>query len=185
MKMLMMWVLVAALVFLLSMVGLLGATGNLNKDALGRILGRTVEPGPELVQSSDALGQLADQLKKERAVVLERERIVKTREEQVDVRLQEVTEKLEELKRQQQAITGNLEAAEQDRNLAIQTVAISMSAMKADAAAKLLADRNPKEAAAILLAIDDEKKRGKILDELEASVGNDIVGEMIKLRPQR
>jgi type VI secretion system protein VasG len=154
--------------FSLTLVLALYLSGNLNQDALNRLLNREVALDTELeaTATADLVGPLARELKQREENILVKEQQLAEREKQI-VASQEGLQKLKDnLESIQSDINTSLEDKEKSRQLSLKTQAMTLSGMKAEKAAKSLELMTPEEAAEVLKLIEKDKDRSKIMNEL-------------------
>ncbi len=163
------YLLIALLVFGITMVTALAVTGNLNADAIAALTGgapaETTAAAPES-KSSDSLGPLAQQLKAREADLNAREAKVKEMELQLQQRQASLEKMRTELETLQKEIGGSMDDADTERATRVQSVAVTMEKMKPDKAAERLSAL-PAEEAAEILALVKDKSRGKIIESME------------------
>ncbi len=161
-------------------------TGNLNQEALDRLLGgetAPVEKAPEQAAPVDELGSLADRLKKKEAELRKRQEQLDQRETQLNERetnLQQLVAQMETLRAE---IDATIDDREKERAKRLESIAVRMEAMKPDKAAKVLkelADENPEDAARVFNTIKTQEA-GKILDALDPSDATRILRELKRL----
>jgi len=172
----------ALLLFVLGIVGLLlgvvlplALTGNLNAEAVSRLIG-TQKDSPEAAASTgsstlnapplDASSELAQQLMKKERDLQDKEKQLAEREAKITEREQALQEMLSKLESLQKEIEGGLANADKERELRVKTVALTLAQMKPEKAAASLKNFAPQEAAAVLAQVKD-KDRGKILEAMD------------------
>jgi flagellar motility protein MotE (MotC chaperone) len=163
-----------ALFFLLAVLSFIGTlalilflTGNLNKAALERALSQEPDFATAAGDAPDSLRSLADEFKKKEQELLKRELRLKEKEAQLGKRELELEDLKKEIETMQSEIQQTLGEEEEARKARIETVAITVAAMKADAAAAALKGMEVEEVAEILKKIPKEKDRGKIVEAME------------------
>jgi len=181
------YALVGIVSFAACLAALLLVTGNLNQETLDRLMGgeapKTEETATAATSASDELGSLADRLKQKEAALLKRETDLDQRETQLNERetnLQQLIAQMETLRAE---IDATIEDREKERSARLQSIAVSMEAMKADKASQVLkelADENPEDAARVFSLIKTEEG-GKILDALDPSDATRILRELKRL----
>ncbi len=167
-------VVLALLAFVLSMVGALAATGNLNAEALQRLTTGAAAP-PEALGPATALGPLARQLQEKEQQLNQREQELALREQQLDARmreLQQLQSQLEQLdsELEDKLTTGDAESAQRQK-----TVANTLAEMRASNAAERLEGLPIDEIASILRLIEDEGDRAKIIEEMEPATATQVL----------
>ena len=155
----------AVAVFLATLVGAMAASGNLSKDNIERLVKGPPTPA-ELPEPEDDVGPLTAALRTREEKLKQREAKVKAREERVSQMLADLDELREEVVAIQQQIADALDSDDEDRLDRRKDVALSLSEMKPENAAKTLDDW-PVEDAADILRMIKEKDRGKILDGMD------------------
>ena len=162
------YVLIALASFAAALAGAMALTGNLNTEALKRLMNpEAAAPPTEAVAARDEIGPLAEQLKRERAALKKREQELAQREAQLDQREQELATLRSELTEIQSEIQGALGDAETERKLRLETIAITVANMDEDKAAERLKGLPVEDVAAILKLIEKDKDRGAILEAME------------------
>lgn len=159
-------VLAGLVVFAGTLAGALAATGNLNAEALGRLMGQQPAAGalPEKVQGTDAL---AEEGRARLSEIEAREQRVAEKEKQLDQRekdLQALRTQLEALKTQ---VEGAVSNAAHERQAQMETVANTVTSMKPDAAAERLEKFPVEDQAEIIKRITKVKDRAKILEAMK------------------
>jgi len=151
--------------FVLTVLGAMALTGNLNRESIDRLLNRQEQEAPVKKQADD-LDPFLRSLNKEREAVKKREERVRLAEDALDLRerqnqdlLAEIDEKLTQL---QEAMTE----ADDEREQRLKDDAKSLAEMSEKKAAETL-NELPIEDATQILRYMKEKPRGKILDEME------------------
>jgi flagellar motility protein MotE (MotC chaperone) len=175
------FLLLALLSFALTVAGMLAYTGNLNKEGLDKILGRT-EPA---IASEPELEP--DELSETTRALQEREEALATREQNLERQQQRLTETqdqmeelrgtLEDLIAQLTQTADTMDANEMTR---LQEVAKSLGSMKEDQAAMVL-EEWPAEQGAQLLQLIEERTRGKILDKMNERKAAEFLSAMAEL----
>lgn len=172
-------------VFTLSLIGTMAATGNLNQDAVNRLMGKEVEqPAPAAGAAHGAAGGEADaadpitrQLQKQRAELEAKEKELKEYEAQLNQRASE----LDALYNQVQTAKAEFEAAvgeaEKKHAEEIETVANTVAAMKPTNAAERLASMPVPDVVEVLRKVKD-KNRGKIVEAMEPEAAAEVLRKM-------
>lgn len=158
--------LLALFFFAGTLAGALALTGNLNGEGMQRIMGNAPEVAEATETKEDPLGPLARQLKNKEDELKKQEERLKQRESQLNTReqsLQELSDKLDALRME---LNTNIDEAEMARQQEIETVATTLTEMKADKAAEALSNFPVEEQADILRKIEKSKDRGKILEAM-------------------
>lgn len=163
------FVLIAGLVFVLtfaaSLAAVLAATGNLNADALNRILGRGGAPAPAGEQADEldafavALKQREQELTAQRKQLDEDKKRMRMAQEDLD----ELTKRLDQLLQQAAAFKQESDKTQETR---LQQAAETLAKMDPKKAAAALADW-PADRIAEVLRNVKEKERAKILDQMD------------------
>lgn len=156
-------VVLGSLAFMLTLIGALFFTGNLNKEGIDTILGTGKTP-PETVAEQD-LDPLLAMLAKREDEVKTRAQELNQQEERLKLRERDLEESLKSLAQTLTQVTEQLDSADQDYEVRLQEVATSLGGMKPQNAAEVLKEWPPTDAARVLSYVD-ERKRGKILDEV-------------------
>jgi len=175
---------IAIVGFLAAVVGMLAATGNLNKDAVAKLLGREVEVVADAPPEVDPSTGLVKELKTERERLTQKLKELDERDEQLNLREQEVDATLAEIQALHELINANMEKldAAQDENL----VALSktLASMKAQEAAISLSAMEPKDAVKLLPLIKD-RDRGKIMDAMSGKGDKENRDEIFRLMQEK
>lgn len=151
--------------FTVALVALLALTGNLNKDAFDRLLNKQPPVLATPSKPADSLGPLAQEMKRKEEALKQREQELKQREAQVGQREQELVQLRTQLEAIQKEIGGTLEDSEKDRQVRLETVALTLAEMKPSKAAERL-ESMPVEEAAEILNLVKPKERGKIVEAM-------------------
>lgn len=158
-------VLVFVLAFAGGIVGLLALTGNLNADALARILGtapQQADPREQLDKFARELTQREQELKAESQRVEEEKQRIGMAEEDLQSLVQQLNEAMHYMDAAEKAAPEETELAYEER---LAETANTLAAMDEANAARALEQWTPERAAEVLLKIR-EKDRGGILDEM-------------------
>jgi flagellar motility protein MotE (MotC chaperone) len=164
----------ALLSFAGSMVLALALTGNLNKEALDRLMQKEPEMSVPAPSPTDTIGPLTQQIKKKEEQLKQREQELSERESQLNQREAGLKQLQTQLEGIQKEISGTLESAEAERNLRVQTVALTLAQMKPDKAAKSLESMPVEDVAAILAQVKD-KDRGKIVEAMDPQTATKVL----------
>lgn len=156
---------IAVLAFAGTLVATLAISGNLNRDALDRLMG-DAPPTEAPAVKQDAIGPVARKLQEDRVALDKRAEQLDARESRIEGRERQLQQTLKEIEDLQRQIGTNLEAIDQEQRARMETLAKSIASMDKQKAAQTLEDQDPEAAAAILLLMKD-KDRGKIMNELE------------------
>lgn len=179
--------LAAALSFAACLALLLLATGNLNQDALNRLMGKESDVAQEQKQgngnTASSVGTLAERLKQRELELDAKEKRLAEQEEQLaesEARLQQLRNEIGELNAE---VLGVLDDQKKQREIRLQSWAVRLQSMKATKAAEhisSLVDESPEDAAAVLNMIDSDES-GKIMDALDPDDLTSIYREMRRL----
>ena len=157
---------VATLVtFIITIVGALAATGNLNADAINRLMGREGS-GEVSMDTEDPSGPFMNALKAKEQQLNEQEQNLNERDDRLMQRQRILDETLEEITLIQEQIQAGLDDLDTDRDERIIKTAKLIAAMSAPNAAKDLEAMPPEDAAELLRNIK-ERNAGRILDAMD------------------
>lgn len=162
----------AFITFVLALLGLLAATGNLNAEALGKLAGqKTAEVAGEQQQPSvDELDPIARAIREREASLNQKEQELKSREAELEIQKADVESKLSELQStlaQLQETLGSLTTTtDTDRQARLMDVATSLGKMKPTNAALAVEELDTETAVAVLRLVEEDP-RGKILDKMK------------------
>lgn len=157
-------VIVFLLAFGASLVGVLAATGNLNKAALDKMLGKTEPAAKE--EAPDELDAFASALKeKEQQITNEQKRVdeEKRRLRIAQDDMSDLTKRMEQLLQQ---ITQAKEESDTVKETRTRQAAQTLAGMDPKKAAAVLKDWPAERAAEVLRNVKD-KDRSKILDQMD------------------
>jgi flagellar motility protein MotE (MotC chaperone) len=174
------FLLVAVLVFGLTLAGALAMTGNLNGEALARMVSGDTAPdlaAPGAAAPSDPLSPLAQQLKRREDALKEREDRLKTWEAQLLQREGSLEQMRTELEALQKQLNATVDEADAERKSRIEAIAITMEKMRPERAAERLLGL-PTEEAAEILALVKDKSRGKIIESMDADQATRVLRMM-------
>ena len=166
----------ALISFVGALAGALAMTGNLSAEALTQVISGApaAEEQHKAEPETDALGPLAQQIKKKENDLKEREQQLEQRESQIAQREQELTQLQKKLEDLQKQVNGGLEDAEKERRARIQTVAQTIEGMKSQKAAESLENMPPEDAAAVL-GLVKPKERGKIVEAMKTEAATRVL----------
>ncbi|HOJ33836.1 MAG TPA: hypothetical protein PKY35_13505 [Candidatus Hydrogenedentes bacterium] len=165
MKSIVLPLIVFLLAFGASLVGVLAATGNLNKAALDKMLGKTPPPAPK-EEAPDELDAFAAALKeKEQQITTEQKRVdeEKRRLRIAQDDMSELTKRMEQLLQQ---ITQAKEESDKIKETRTLQAAQTLAGMDPKKAAAVLNEWPADRAAEVLRNVKD-KDRSKILDQMD------------------
>lgn len=167
------YVLIALLSFAGTLVGVMAATGKLNKEALDRIKQGPAKPAAPAAREDD-LGPVAHALAAREAELAKQEEALKTREQrvaQMEAGLEQLRTEVTEIQNQ---VKEALASEDTDRAQRLQDVATRIGKMKATNAAKVIENLPVDEAAAVMRLVKD-KECAKILDSLKADKAAELL----------
>lgn len=169
----------ALLAFAGSLAGVLAATGNLNREALDKVMGKVPpeELAAEAAQEPDDLDPIARALKEREQSLDLRENDLREREDRVKTLEEDLRQVREELAQLLQQYEASLEQIDAAKEQARQDVAKLLEKMKPDQAADILAAKEPEEAVELLRLIP-EKNRAKVIDKLDPEKASAIIDAM-------
>lgn len=177
------FLLLALLSFALTVAGMLAYTGNLNKEGLDKILGRTE---PAIASESESEPE-PDELSETTRALQEREKALANREQNLErqqQRLNETQDQMEELRGTLEDLIAQLtqtaDTMDANEKTRLQEVAKSLGSMKEDQAAMVL-EEWPAEQGAQLLQLIEERTRGKILDKMNERKAAEFLSAMAEL----
>lgn len=151
--------------FLTTLLGSMAATGNLNKEALLRLMGREEAPS-SAPEEKDPLGPAARRIETERQRLIDWEAKLTEHDDRLRQRQQVLDETLSQVQEIQDQLAENLDDMDAEHTQRIKDTAKLVAAMKAQSAAKSLEELPPEDAAEILRNIKD-RTAGRILDAME------------------
>jgi len=172
------YVLAALVAFGGTLAGLMAATGLLNQEALGQVMGQTSAVEAPVARPVESLGAFAQQLRQKEAALLEKEQALKAKENQINLREQSLLRLRQDVETMQAEVLGAVEAAEADRQEKLVAVAITLAEMRAERAAQSLNGFTPEDQAAILNLVPKPKDRGKILEAMEQDQARRVLQAM-------
>jgi flagellar motility protein MotE (MotC chaperone) len=178
-------VLGAVTVFTLTLVGMLAATGNLNQDALDRLMGKEVEAageaghgaGGEHAATEEPVDPITKQIMKQREELASKERELKDYEQQLNQRAAELDALYQQVQTAKQEFEASVGAADAARQMEIEAVANTVSNMKPAAAAERLENMPIPDMVAVLRAVKD-KNRGKIVEAMSPETASEVLRKM-------
>ena len=153
----------------------LGATGNLNRDALDRVRGVESALDTPLAATQDSLSPLAQQLRQKEESLRQRDRQLNEREQQLARREEELAQVRNELEQLRDVIDGSLGEADTERRVRMTTIAITLTNMRPKQAAQQLNGLPVEDVAEILLQVERPKDRGAIMQELETDLATQVL----------
>lgn len=160
-------VLAALVVFAGALAGVLAATGNLNGEAIGRLMGKEVKGKEALPPKSEGTDMLADENRKRQSELDEREKKMNEREKQLAQREKDLADLRTQLEAMKQQVDGAVKNNEQERQTQMETIANTLVQMKPDNAAQRLEKFTPEEQADVLKRIVKVKDRARILEAMK------------------
>jgi len=158
-------ILAAVVVFLAAILVPLALTGNLNADALKRLIGAQA-PAPSPVEEPEPAGPLTTKYKEEQERLRAWEAQLDEREKRLDQQELQLEEMRTEVTKIQEEVNAALGVVDQQQAEALQLTAKTMEKMDPQQAAIDLAGMKPEEAAKIAPLISD-RLRGAIFDEMD------------------
>lgn len=176
----------AMTVFSLTLVGMLAATGNLNQDALDRLMGKEVEVKPGAGGEHGAEGGHTDdtpvdpitkQILKQREELVKKEQELKDYEQQLNQRAAELDALYQQVQSAKQEFEASVSAADAARQVEIEAVANTVSNMKPSAAAERLENMPIPDMVEVLRAVKD-KDRGKIVEAMKPETAAEVLRKM-------
>jgi flagellar motility protein MotE (MotC chaperone) len=156
---------IAIVGFLGAVVGMLAATGNLNKDTLDKMLGTESDSTAEAVPLDDPSSALVKALKSERERLAQQKIELDKRDEMLSLREREVDSTLTAIQELQVQINAAMTTLDEAQEANLQELAKTLENMKSQEAAIALAAMEPKDAVKLLPLIKD-RDRGKIMDAM-------------------
>ena len=160
-------VLAALVVFAGALTGVLAATGNLNGDAVARLMGKEVKGKDALPPKSESADMLADENRKRQVDLDDREKKLAEREKQITQREKDLADLRTQLETMKAQVDGAVKNNEQERQTQMETIANTLVQMKPDNAAQRLEKFTPEEQADVLKRITKVKDRAKILEAMK------------------
>ena len=167
--------LVTAVVFVATFVAtvllLLLFTGNLNREGLARLRrgGEETAPPAPVVGVADETDALLTTLRTKEQQLAEREAAIQEEEKRLAQVRRELQTLRDSLETMQKKVNESMDSADADAHTRMEAVARSLASMEAKNAAQTLTSEmfTPDEAATILQCIEEDRKRGEILDEMQ------------------
>lgn len=166
MKYLLLFVIPFLLVFAAVIAGGLWLTGNLSADALSQMVspsGETPTPSP----TADPMTTLAQELQRQRDDLGKRAADLDERAERVQRMEQELAKMRDDVAELLENLSTLLDGADEEAEARRREVAQTLAEMKPDAAADVLRGMPARDAAKLLLLVQETKDRAKILDALK------------------
>ena len=178
----------ALAMFAVGMVGILAATGNLNQDAIDRLMGKEVESdahGAEGHGEEGAHGEgaatnpdpITRQIQKQREDLATREAAVKAQEEQLNQRKSELDALYEQIQQAKSEFESTVSESEERRQVEIETVANTVSNMAPKKAAESLESMPIPDVVQVLRKVKD-KDRGKIVEAMKPELAAEVLRKM-------
>jgi flagellar motility protein MotE (MotC chaperone) len=171
------YAIVVLLGFVGSLAGVLAATGNLSREGLDKILGKTPPAAAEPEEEPDDLDPLLRAVREQQKKLEEREAGLKEREERVKTAEQDLAKLRDELSGMLQQYAENLDKVDADQEQKRQEVAMLLEKMKPDQAAEIIGAKEPEEAVQLLQLLP-EKSRPKVMDKLAPEKAGAILDAM-------
>ncbi len=177
------FLLLGLLSFAGALAGALALTGNLNGEALQRLLG---SPAAEAVNNASAENQDVDmlvrQLREKETALARKEQELKERESQLLLREESLKTLRDEVEQMQSRVQGAMEEADAERKVRIESVALTLTEMRPNKAAERL-DGMPPEEVAEILALIEAKDRGKIIEAMDAETATRVLRQLQEKTP--
>ncbi len=167
----------AVTVFMLSLVGILAATGNLNQDRLDQLLGRESGEPEKAAVDNTPLDPIARQMQKREQTIAQKERELKDYEAQLNQRASELDALYQQVQAAQEQLDETIGSAEESRQAEIETVANTVANMKPKAAAERLENMPIEDMVEVLRKVKD-KDRGKIVQEMKMETAAEVLRKM-------
>jgi len=178
----------AITVFVLTLVGMLAATGNLNQDALDRLMGKEVEVKPgeggehgaeagHEAAPEEAVDPITKQIMKQREESASKERELKDYEQQLNQRAAELDALYQQIQTAKQEFESTVSAADAARMVEVEAVANTVSNMKPTAAAERLENMPVPDMVEVLRKVKD-KDRGKIVEAMKPELAAEVLRKM-------
>lgn len=143
----------------------LAMSGNLNAEAMNRLLGRE-EVSAVAEPEEDPLGPFARKLRERELSLKAREQDIEDRALRLGLRERELDDTLDQLRQIQEQIAQEMAGEDAARTKRLGKMAKMLAAMDARKAAQDLEALSPEDAAEVLLLVKD-RTAGSILDEME------------------
>lgn len=179
------FLLLAVLAFVGTLAGALAATGNLNGEAIARLMGGEADAGMAPPPAApEPIGPEARRLQQKEEVLRQREAALNARESQVASREQGLEELRGTLESIQSGIQAGIEDQEQQRQVRISTAVNTISEMDAGKAAEALAGFQVGDQAEILNQISKDKDRAAIIEAMPAESATRVLKELAEFSPQ-
>ncbi len=180
MKKLALGLIIALLVFVLTLIGAMAATGNLSKEAIGKLLkrGAAGEKTP-LPQTEREIAPWVEELKKREEDLRKLEAIVAEKEKRLQISQVELEQMQNDLQNLLKQVGATMEAGSENLQQNLQNTAKALEGMKSDKAAETL-EGLPEDMAAKIIPLISEKKLGKILDDMDESKRIRLLGSPLE-----
>ncbi len=152
----------------------LALTGNLRQDALMAMIGKKPAETVAVSAPEDVTGLVA-QLQAREEALKQKELQLEQREAQIVSREQSLAQMRADLEALQQQVDTSLDEDAAQRKVRLQTVAVTISSMKAKDAAERLRGFPTEEVAEILQLMEKAKDRADILSAMEPKAATDVL----------
>ena len=175
---------IAVVGFLAAVVGMLAVSGNLNKGALDRMLGRESATPTETVPMDDPSGTLVKELKLERERLAQRRKELDEWEEKLILRGQEDDTVLTETQALQEQINASMDALDEAQAANLESLSKTLASMNPKEAAIAIAAMAPEDAVKVLPLMKD-RNRGKIMDAMKGDGDQEKRNEIFELMQEK
>jgi flagellar motility protein MotE (MotC chaperone) len=159
------YILVPAISFVATLAACLALTGNLNPEALKRLIAPQPAEEPAVEQPQGEVEALVQTLQRREEDLNKREAQIREQEERAKKERADLEALRTELQTIQKQIGDALKGEDADQQERVMDVATSLAKMKPISAAGILSAWTPEETAKVLRQVKD-KERGKILDAM-------------------
>jgi len=166
MRFLLLFVIPFLVVFVAVIAGGLWLTGNLSADALSQMV-QPADEAPAPAASADPMTTLAEELQRQREDLAKQAAELDERAERVQRMEQELAKMRDEVEGLLDNLTALRDGADEQAEARRREVAQTLAEMKPDAAADVLRGMPARDAAKLLLLVQETKDRAKILDALK------------------
>jgi len=165
--------LVFLLAFGLSLAGVLAATGNLNKESLGKMFG-SQQPAPLSEDVPDETDAFVLQLKENEKRIADEQKQLDEQKKRLRIAQDDVTQMTSQIEKMLQELEQMKGEVDKNRDARIEQAAKTVANMDPKKAAAALKDW-PADRAAEVLRTVREKDRAKILDQMDPTLAAQIL----------
>jgi flagellar motility protein MotE (MotC chaperone) len=177
------WLLIALLAltsFCGTLAGILAATGKLNAESLGVLMGGAPPAAAEAHGETKAAAGAPELriLQEKEAEIARREKLLEQKEAELATREQGLEKLRQSIASMQSSLQSDLAAKEAERETKITTAVSTISVMEAERAAQALASFSIEEQAEILKRIAKDKDRAAIVEAMTPEQAGRVLKEL-------